>query len=260
MLVTWIGHATVLVQTQGLNILTDPVWASRDSPVQFAGPRRVRRPGVRLVDLPRIDLVLISHTHFDHLDLRALRWMHRRDRPTIVAGLGVDRLLARSGLTARVGDWGDTLQLRPGLAVTLLRAHHWSAHGLHDRDETLWTGFRIDIPGADIYYVGDSGPGDMRWFENADGGDGIRLALIPIGPYSVRGRSTGNHIDPEQAAQLFRSVGASYALGVHWGTFELSDEPIDGPPRRLKAELERLGMDVGAFRTIEAGSSWWIPK
>ncbi|MDQ8757091.1 MBL fold metallo-hydrolase [Sphingosinicella sp. LHD-64] len=260
MLVTWIGHATALVQTQGLNILLDPVWAHRDSPVQFAGPRRVRAPGVRIEDLPPIDLVLISHNHYDHLDIGALRHLAARDRPMIVAGLGNDALLARHGLQVTARDWGERVTLRPGVDIILERAHHWSAHWTDDHDRALWAGFTVTLPGGNLYFAGDTGPGDMRWPAEAARSGPVRLAVLPIGPYQVNNPSTGSHIGPDEAVAAFRQLGAAYALGVHWGTFELTDEPIDGPPTRLREELRRLGLDPGRFRTVEAGESWEIPR
>jgi L-ascorbate metabolism protein UlaG (beta-lactamase superfamily) len=262
MRVTWVGHATTLVQTQGLNILIDPVWAWRDSPVQLVGPRRVRAPGVRLHDLPPIDLVLISHNHYDHLDMRALGYLARRDHPLIVAGLGNDRLLAEHHIRATAADWGGTVPVKPGITVTLTRAHHWSARWIDDIDRSLWTGFRIALPGGDVYYAGDTGPGDMRWAGEARALSAapIRLALLPIAPYHVSGRQTGNHIDPAQAVTAFGQLGAGYALGVHWGTFELGSEPIDDAPKRLAIALAAGHIDADRFRTLDAGESWMVPE
>lgn len=260
MRVTWIGHATTLLQTQGLNILIDPVWAWRDSPVQLVGPKRVRKPGVRLHDLPPIDLILISHNHYDHLDMRALGYLARRDHPTILTGLGNDRLIAEHHIEAKAGDWGASFPIRPGITVTLTRAHHWSARWIDDMDRALWVGFRIGLPGGDVYYAGDTGPGDMRWATEAKGAAPIRFALLPIAPYHMTGRQTGNHIMPEQAVTAFRQIGAAYALGVHWGTFELGTEPINDPPRRLDETLAANGIAPGRFRTLDAGQGWAIPE
>ncbi len=262
MRVTWIGHATTLLQTQGLNILIDPVWAWRDSPVQFAGPRRVRAPGVRLRDLPPIDLILISHNHYDHLDMHALGMLARRDHPMILTGLGNDRLIAEHHIQAQAGDWGASFPVRPGITVTLTRAHHWSARWIDDIDRALWVGFRITMPGGDIYYAGDTGPGDMRWATEAKaaGTAPIRFALLPIAPYHITGRQTGNHIMPEQAVTAFQQLGAAYALGVHWGTFELGTEPIDDPPQRLQSTLVAQNIDPARFRTLDTGQGWMIPE
>ena len=259
MRVTWIGHATTLVQTQGLNILIDPVWSHRDSPVPFAGPRRVRAPGVRLEDLPKIDVVLISHNHYDHLDIGALRRIAERDRPLIVTGLGNDTLLREHGITAQARDWGDRVEIRPGIDVVLTRAHHWSAHWTDDQDRALWCGFIVRLPGGGLYYAGDTGAGEMRWVEAARRHGPIRLAILPIGPYHVASPPSGNHIDPDEALAAFERIGPAYGLGVHWGTFELTDEPIDGPPTRLRKSIEARGLAEERFRTLEAGEAWDIP-
>ncbi|UIJ44186.1 MBL fold metallo-hydrolase [Sphingomonas cannabina] len=258
--VTWIGHATTLVQTQGLNILLDPVWAHRDSPVQIVGPKRVRAPGVRLEDLPRIDLILISHNHYDHLDIGALKAIVARDHPRIVAGLGNDTLLREHRIEATARDWGERVEVRPGIDVVLNRAHHWSAHWTDDHDRALWAGFTVTLPGGNLYYAGDTGAGDMRWAAEARRYGPVRLAILPIGPYHVTSPPTGNHIDPEHAVTAFRQTGAPYALGVHWGTFELGEEPIDGPPARLRETLMKQRLDPGRFRTLEAGQSWDVPR
>lgn len=260
MRVTWIGHATALVQTQGLNILLDPVWAHRDSPVPVAGPKRVRAPGVRLEDLPKIDLVLISHNHYDHLDIGALRRIAERDHPLIVTGLGNDTLLREHGIQAQARDWGGKVELRPGVDVVLTRAHHWSAHWTDDQDRALWCGFLVTLPGGALYYAGDTGAGRMRWADEIGAHGPIRLAILPIGPYHVAAPASGNHIDPDQAVTAFQKIAPAYALGIHWGTFELTDEPIDGPPTRLNEALAREGVQTSRFRTLEAGQAWDVPS
>jgi L-ascorbate metabolism protein UlaG (beta-lactamase superfamily) len=259
MLVTWIGHSTVLIQTQGLNILTDPVWAERSSPVSFMGIKRVRAPGVRLADLPRIDLVLLSHDHYDHLDTGTLGIVWRRDRPLIVTGLGNDLLLKRYDIDAVARDWGQRVTLRPGIDIILDRAHHWSAHGIGDHDRTLWTGFTVTLPGGNLYFAGDTGPGDMRWASEAARAGPVRFAMLPIGAYHFDGRKTGNHIGPAQAVTAFRQLDAAYALGVHWGTFEMTDEGINEPVTGLAAALRREGIVPSRFRVTQAGEAWAIP-
>lgn len=259
MRVTWIGHATTLIQTEGINILIDPVWAWRDSPIQLVGPRRVRRPGVRLADLPPVDLVLISHDHYDHLDIGTLRYLARRDHPMVVVGLGNDKLLAEHGLEAVAGDWGQHVAFRPGIDIEIMRAHHWSAHWIDDTDRALWVGFRIALPGGDVYYAGDTGAGKMIWARQAVEQRPIRLAILPIAPYKTAQAETGNHIDPDEAVAAFQLLKPAYALGVHWGTFELGPEPVDGAPIRLAAALARSGIAADRFRTLDAGASWMIP-
>jgi L-ascorbate metabolism protein UlaG (beta-lactamase superfamily) len=259
MLVTWIGHSTVLVQTQGLNILTDPVWAERASPVSFLGVKRVREPGVRLADLPKLDLILLSHDHYDHLDTGTLGTLWRRDHPLIVTGLGNDLLLKRYHIHAVARDWGQAVTVRPGVDVILDRAHHWSEHGIGDHDRTLWTGFTITLPGGNLYFAGDTGPGDMRWAIEAARAGPVRFAILPIGAYHFEGRISGNHIGPDQAVTAFGQLHASYALGVHWGTFELTAEAIDDPPNGLAVALRKAGIGSDRFRVLEAGQSWRIP-
>ncbi|MDB5736427.1 MAG: hypothetical protein JWO65_95 [Sphingomonas bacterium] len=259
MLVTWIGHSTVLIQTQGLNILTDPVWAQRASPVQFAGPRRVRAPGVRFHSLPKIDLVLLSHDHYDHMDMKVLGKLWRRDRPLIVTGLGNDVRLAAEGINATARDWGQSVPVRPGMTVILDRVHHWSARGEKDRDATLWTGFTVTLPGGNLYFAGDTGAGDMRWALPVVAQGPVRLALLPIGAIHANAVVTGNHIGPAEAVTAFEQLHAGYALGVHWGTFELTNEPIDLPPTLLRQTLAERHIAADRFRVTEAGEQWSIP-
>lgn len=260
MLVTWIGHSTVLVQTQGINILIDPVWAERASPVSFAGVKRSREPGVALRDLPRIDLILISHDHYDHLDTHTLSRLWRRDRPLIVAGLEVDRLLKRYGIKANGLDWGQSIRLNAHIRIFAERAHHWSAHGIGDHNRSLWCGFTVTLPGGNIYYAGDTGPGDMKWASEARRRGPVRLAVLPIGAYNFEGRPTDNHIGPDQAVTAYEQLEAAYALGVHWGTFELTSEGIDQPAQRLNVALARERIPAGRFRAVRVGEVWPIPS
>ena len=235
------------------------MWDERDSPVQFVGPRRVREPGVRFKDLPQIDAVLISHSHFDHLNLGTLKKLWARDRPTIVAGLGADALLRPSGIPVIARDWGQSVSLSPTASVTLRRAHHWSARGLHDRDMILWTAFQIALPEGDIYYAGDTGPGDMKWAKLPTSRP-IRFAVLPIGAIKVGAPASGNHIAPREAVEAFGQLKAAYAVGVHWGTFELTNEPIDAPPRLLAQALAAKRISADRFRVLEAGGAWDVPS
>ena len=259
MRVTWIGHSTVLVQTQDLNILTDPIWAQRASPVQFIGPKRVRQPGVRMRDLPKIDLILLSHNHYDHLDLAAMEHLWRRDRPMIVTGLGNDTLLTRRGVRSTAGDWDARIPVRPGIEVIVERAHHWSARWDDDHDSALWTGFTVVLPGGNLYFAGDTGPGDMSWVKEAAVRGPVRLAILPIGAFKPNLPPSGNHIDPAEAVTAFEQLNAAYALGVHWGTFELTPERINDPPEYLASALQQQDIASDRFRATVAGEPWTIP-
>ena len=260
MLVTWIGHATVLVQTQGLNILTDPIWSERASPFAFVGPKRVRAPGVRFEHLPRIDLVLVSHNHYDHLDLPTLKRLWARDRPRIVTSLGNDAILRASGIDAAALDWGSRLSLDGGIAVRVDRNHHWSSRWGTDRNRALWSAFTIETPSGNIFFAGDTGRGDGSWVEEAAARGPYRLAILPIGAYEPRDFMKANHIDPDEAAAIFARLDPAIALGVHWGTFQLTFEAIDDPRQRLEAAKRRLGIAPERFITTQVGRSVPVPR
>jgi L-ascorbate metabolism protein UlaG (beta-lactamase superfamily) len=260
MRVTWVGHSTVLIQTQGLNILTDPIWSERASPFGFLGPRRVSASGIRFGDLPRIDLVLLSHNHYDHLDLATLGMLWRRDRPLIVTGLGNDTLLGWRGIAARAIDWGQSVPIRAGVTVKAERVHHWTSRWGADRNRALWTGFAVSLPaGGNLFFAGDTGGGDWRWPAEAARDGPYRLALIPIGAFEPPEIMHENHIGPAEAVRVFEMLGAARALAIHWGTFQLSYEAIDTPPRLLAAALHQGGIDPSRFRALRAGGSWDVP-
>jgi L-ascorbate metabolism protein UlaG (beta-lactamase superfamily) len=258
MLATWIGHSTVLVQTAGLNILTDPIWSERASPFSFIGPRRVRAPGVRFEDLPRIDLVLVSHNHYDHMDLPTLKRLWDRDRPLIVTSLGNDTILRGAGIEAAALDWDG--QVRRGAAtVRVERNHHWSSRWGTDRNRALWSAFSVETPAGKIFFAGDTGYGDGRWASDAAKHGPYRLAILPVGAYLPRDVMQSNHMDPEEAVRVFEALKPGRAIGIHWGTFQLTFEPIDDPPRRLAAALEARGIPADRFVTTEAGQSFRVP-
>ncbi len=258
MRVTWIGHATVLVQTQGLNILTDPVWAERTGPFG-RGPRRVRAPGVRFDDLPKIDLILISHNHYDHLDLPTLGRLWARDRPLIVTSLGNDTVIAQAGAKAVARDWGQSVAVAPGVSVTVEPVHHWGSRWFKDRDRALWSGFRVTLPGGDIVFAGDTGVGDGRWIDRAAAGGPPRLAILPIGAFRPAELMQRNHIGPVEAVEIFGRLKAANALAIHWGTFQLASEGVNEAPQLLRDTLRKRGMAPDRFRAPEPGVAWDVP-
>jgi L-ascorbate metabolism protein UlaG (beta-lactamase superfamily) len=276
MVVTWIGHATVLVQSGGVNILTDPVWSDTVSPLPPIGPERVRAPGVRFEDLPRIHLVLISHNHYDHLDLPTLKRLWQRDRPKIVTGLGNDKLLRDHGIEAQAFDWGGGMAYshycddevvsgcgeRPAgpWQVEVLRNHHWSSRWGTDRNRALWSAFVVGTSAGKILFAGDTGWGDGTWVDEAARLGPYRLALIPIGAYEPWDVMKANHIDPDEAVAVFEKLNPAAALGIHWGTFQLTFEPIDAPPRRLAALRAARGIAADRFVATEVGRSWRVPR
>ncbi len=256
--VTMVGHATVLLQVAGLNILTDPVWSNRASPLRFVGPRRVTAPGIRFDDLPPIDAVLLSHSHYDHLDVRTLARLHRRDRPLIVTPLGNDTILRRAlgDVRVSVGDWGTHVDITAQARVTLVPANHWSARGTRDRRMALWSGFVLRAENALIYFAGDTGYGDGGIFHRIRRDHGAPdLALLPIGAYAPRWFMQPQHADPEDAVQIMLDIEARQAVAIHWGCFQLTDEPREEPPRRLAQALAARGIAPHRFQALEAGAA-----
>ena len=254
--ITLVGHATVLIQTGGLNLLTDPVWSDRCSPVQFAGPKRVCAPGVRFDDLPPIDAVLLSHNHYDHLDVATMRRLVTRHDPLIVTPLGNDTLVRRIAPRARIvtGDWWDEREL-PGATVTFVPAQHWSQRGINDRRMALWCGFHIRAGEHSVYFAGDTGLGDGSLFttirERLGSPD---LALLPIGAYAPRWFMADQHTDPAEAVRIMLDLDARQAQAIHWGVFPLSDEGRDEPVFELGLALAAHGIAAGRFRHDEPGA------
>jgi L-ascorbate metabolism protein UlaG (beta-lactamase superfamily) len=261
MVATWVGHATVLVQTQGVNILTDPIWAKRAGPFGL-GPRRVAAPGIAFDDLPKIDLVLVSHSHYDHLHLGTLRRLWERDKPLILTGLGNDRLIAQGGARAVALDWGQRRAIKPGVDAIFTRNHHWGTRWIADRNRTLWGSFVVRTPGGNIFFAGDTGWGDGKWPGEAAAHGPVRLALIPIGAFRFRPgqMDSGSHIGPIQAVDVFKGLRASRALPIHWGTFQLSNEARDTPPRMLAEVMKCHGFpDQRPFAPTAIGQPVAIP-
>lgn len=261
--VSYVGHATVLVQTNGLNILTDPVWSSRASPVSWAGPKRVSDPGIVFADLPPIDVVLLSHNHYDHLDLQTLSRLKASHNPLIVAPLGNDRILKNHDPHFRVatGDWGDTIALSEETRVTLEPMHHWSARGLVDRRNALWAAFAVQTPHGNIYHVGDTGFHDgINYRAARKTYGGFRLAILPFGSYEPRGFHRKQHQNPDEAVQGHLISGAEFTIGHHWGTFQLTNESIDDQIGALRDARLKHGVDAAHFRALHPGEAWDVPE
>lgn len=264
--VTWIGHATVLAQLGGLNLLTDPIFSERASPVSFAGPRREQPPGVALADLPRIDAVLVSHNHYDHLDLASCRALAAQPggSPLFVVPLGLADWFRRRGVERVVElDWWQQHTL-DGVDIALVPAQHWSARGLADRMKTLWGGFAVFAPDCQLFFAGDTGYSrdfaDIRErFAERQRDGGFDIALIPIGAYEPRWFMKEQHVNVEEALKIHADLGARRSLGVHWGTFELTDEALDEPPRQLARQRAALGMAEDDFFTLAIGATRRLP-
>ena len=253
---TFVNHATILIQTRGQNILTDPIFSERSSPVSFAGPKRVRAPGITLEKLPPIDTVLISHNHYDHLDIPSLRALQTKDDPQILVGLGVDDLLKQEGFTKVTSlDWWEQKKIQ-GIEYTFTPCRHFSGRGLLDRMQTLWGSFLIKTPDRRIYFAGDTGYG--RHFRKiSDRFGAIDLAFIPIGAYEPRWFMKDVHLNPAEAVRAHVDLQSKHSVGIHFGTFDdLTDEGINEPIEGLNQQLDQVGLDRDTFIAPEFGKTY----
>jgi L-ascorbate metabolism protein UlaG (beta-lactamase superfamily) len=229
---TLVNHSTVLLQQRGSKILTDPIWSERASPLSWIGPRRRRKPGVSWEDLPCIDTVLISHNHYDHLDLPTLRRLAARGDSTFIVPAGGARLFRSENIgPAHELDWGESLSL-PGFTIHCVPAVHFSSRGIYDRNITLWCGYVIECQERLVYFAGDTGFG--RHFAQIREKFGPpHLALLPIGAYEPRWFMSTVHMDPDEAIRAHAVLAARTSIAIHHGTFQLSDEGIDAPKKQL---------------------------
>jgi L-ascorbate metabolism protein UlaG (beta-lactamase superfamily) len=251
--VSFINHASFLLRLPNIVVLTDPIFSQRCSPVSWAGPQRARPPGIAFADLPRTDLVLLSHNHYDHMDLPSLREIQRRDAPRFVTMLGNARILAKHGIEAAELDWWQAIRVGD-LTITATPARHFSARTPFDRNRALWGGFMIDTEDGRILFAGDSAAGP-HW-------DAIRmrlgapaLALLPIGAYEPRWFMAAAHMNPEEAVQAHLALGATQSVGMHFGTFKLTDEAIDAPLHALDAARTAQGVPQDVFDTHGFGET-----
>ncbi|SCM77467.1 Metallo-hydrolase/oxidoreductase [uncultured Pleomorphomonas sp.] len=265
---TFIGHSTMLLRIGGLSVLTDPIFSERASPFSFLGPRRVVPPGIAIDHLPPIDVALISHGHYDHLDRDSVRRINRRfgGRTLFVVPLGVGALLRRWGITNVVElDWWQSHVYR-GLDMTLTPARHWSARSFNDRNRMLWGAFAVFAEGFSCYFAGDSGYGPHyretreRLAPRERNGALFDLALMPIGAYEPRRIMREHHMNPEEAVAAHREIGARRSLAIHWGCFQLTDEALDEPPLRLAEASAAAGLAESDFVALPVGGSWWRPS
>jgi L-ascorbate metabolism protein UlaG (beta-lactamase superfamily) len=254
--IVYVGHATFLMQARGKNVLIDPVWSERASPVSFVGPKRVNPPGIEFDRLPPIDVVLVTHNHYDHLDDATVRALAAQPGgpPRFYVPLGVDAWFAARNLPVQATmDWWDRRE-DAGLDIHFVPAQHWSARSLIDRNETLWGGFVVEAQGFRFIATGDTGYSqDYRDIAARFGS--FDLAAIPIGGYAPRWFMAPQHVDPDEAVAIHRDLNARHSLGVHWGTFVLTDEPLDEPPQRTRAAALAAGLAADEFWVFRHGET-----
>jgi L-ascorbate metabolism protein UlaG (beta-lactamase superfamily) len=251
--ITFINHASFLIRFAGATILTDPIFSERCSPVSWAGPRRARPPGIALADLPRPDVVLLSHNHYDHMDLPTLRAIKRRHTPRFITTLGNAAALARIGIQASELDWWQRVSHGP-LQITTTPARHFSARTPFDRNRTLWGGFMIRTPAGQVLFAGDSAAG-THWDEIQTRLGPPDIALLPIGAYEPRWFMAPAHMNPDEAVQAHIALGARRSVGMHFGTFQLTDEPIEAPLEALTEAREAAGIEADRFTTNGFGET-----
>ena len=259
--VTYINHATLLIQYHGLNILTDPVWSERVSPFSFIGPKRYHDPGVALEKLPPLDLIFVSHSHYDHMDLATLRRLAERAPLTpVVTPLGNAELIRRETgfVTVSELDWWQSLPLKDGLRLHLVPGQHWSARSRFDTNRRLWGGFVLEAPTGPVYFAGDTGWGP-HFAQIRERLGAPRFAALPIGAYEPRWFMQDSHLNPDDAVRAHQALGAANSLGIHFGTFSLSDEAQFAPSRDLAHARALHGLADEAFRTLAPGEVWSVP-
>ena len=257
LVVTWIGHATFLVQMDGLNILTDPIFSERCSPVRFAGPRRVTALPLDPAQLPAIDYVVISHNHYDHLDKGAVQLLG--NGPTWLVPLGLKAWFARQGVTRVIElDWWDRAELVNGGEVVCVPARHFSSRRIWDYDKFLWAGWVVTTPGRRVYFAGDTGYGP-HFTEIGERTGPLDLALLPIGCYQPEWFMLPVHLSPRQAVEAHLDLRAERSIGMHWGTFILADEPFREPPRLFRQSARQEGLSDEDLIVLRHGQTIIIP-
>jgi len=253
--ITWIGHSAFLLQVGGKNILTDPHFTERASPLSFLGPERVVESPLTVEELPHIDAIVISHNHYDHLDEKTIRLLDEKQKhnpPLYFVPLGLKKELNGYDIEEVIEmDWWETHEFS-GMQFTALPVKHWSQRNFFDRNKTLWAGWLVDIGEFRFFHTGDSGY-SSDFAKIGEDYPGIDLATIPIGAYDPRWFMKDAHMSPEEAAQVFIDLKAEKAIGMHWGTFILTDEEMDEPPVRLRAALKKNNIRVTDFSVMKHG-------
>ncbi|MFZ2522403.1 MAG: MBL fold metallo-hydrolase [Minisyncoccia bacterium] len=253
--VTFVNHSTVLLQAYGLNILTDPVWSRRVSPFSFLGPKRYMEPGVTLENLPRIDYILISHNHYDHMDINTLRKIYKKYRPKIFVPLGNSLYLAKKGIIgAEDMDWWDKKSLTEEVKLTCVPAEHFSSRAFSDRNKTLWCGFVLETKRGNIYFSGDTASGKFS-DKIKEKYEKFLLGFIPVAVWKPEWLMRPVHISPDDAFDLHKKLNIETTIGIHHGTFKLSDDGQDDGPDRIRFLVKNSLPKIVDFRILENGQT-----
>lgn len=252
--ITFVNHSTFLIQTEGLNILTDPVWSERTSPFTFAGPRRMRPPGIRFEDLPTIDVILISHNHYDHLDVATMKRLVELHKPRIITPLGVAEFLEQEDMKgAKDLDWWQELTLSDSVAVQAVPAQHFSGRGMFDRDKTLWCGYVLKRSGGNLYFAGDTGYNDSTFVEIGKRCAPLAVSILPIGAYKPNWFMSPIHTSPADAVKILVDTQTPSAIASHFGTFPLADDGKQEPIDELRIALTERGITPTRFVVLAEG-------
>jgi L-ascorbate metabolism protein UlaG (beta-lactamase superfamily) len=252
--VTFVNHSTFLIQTEGLNILTDPVWSERTSPFTFAGPKRMRPPGIRFEDLPHIDVILISHNHYDHLDVVTMKRLVELYKPRIITPLGVREFLEQEDMKGATDlDWWQESKLSTSLAVQAVPAQHFSGRGMFDRDKTLWCGYVLKRNSGNLYFAGDTGYNDSTFVEIGKRCSPLLVSILPIGAYKPNWFMSPIHTSPADALKIFIDTQTPNAIASHFGTFPLADDGQQEPIDELNIALTERGISPAQFEVLREG-------
>jgi len=256
--ITFINHTTFLIQVDGINILTDPIWSKRASPFEWIGPKRMRPPGIRFKDLPPIHAVLISHNHYDHLDITTLKKIAHIHHSEIIVPLGVQSFLERRNIIDDVKelDWWNSCVLKSQTPIEAVPAQHFSGRGSFDRDTSLWCGFVITTRHGKIYFAGDTGYHPQTFKRIASTSGPFRLSIIPIGAYKPAWFMGPIHCSPDEAVQIHLDVKSQQSIASHFGTFALADEAQTDPVIDLKSELKKRALSDESFLALEEGQAY----
>lgn len=254
-IITFVNHVTFLIQLPGLNILTDPLWSKRASPFSWLGPIRVRKPGLALEDLPPIDFVLISHNHYDHLDVKTIKHLNKNYDPKFFIPVGDNRILQKINvIKTQELDWWDSVQINESTKISFTPTQHWSARGLFDQDQSLWGSYVIEHNGKKIFFGGDGGY--CTHFQDIQEKFGpFDLAFIGIGAYEPRWFMKHMHTNPEEAVMIHKDLKSKLSVGMHFGTFQLSAESIEQPKIDLQAAMVKHAIQDSEFITLNEGET-----